>query len=1458
MKSYSRCKAISSPITAGSTFLILFASAFLFSAAAASEPARAAVSLTGMARIEATEAATQDDTLTLFRGYLSLGLLPEAASLLERGVRTGSFPAAAAGAPFDALVEAQARFDSPEALVAVCETAIRSGVRSPRVLYLYGTGLRRAPGHPGEASEILAQVGPDSPFYFLALYALGQIAAERGDRAAAEDLFRRVEHGVGEPGGNPYLTRRAARSRAEILLAAGRGADAAPVFQSLMHREKEPLDLIGLASSGDDPVPALERMPAETIAGLPLRERVQFLLLLGGLARESGRYGLATERLTQAEKELQEAIYSAPPSSLEPPYRFGIVESLRIQVQRLQSLRQGMASAGSLPEENVRSDAVELLTGLLFADWTVSRAAAETRTGDARFLTRDEVGQVVRRIEDVVLDGVEVDRMVEQLSATLDTLQNLGHPIQRYRSLVRLEKSLKEVQLIRQRIQERRSATEAGVESVRDGGGSQLLRDLGLFIKELESIRSASAELREFTRAHFDIFRKKMEPMRDKGDPFRQVIRDADADAGRLMEKLLPAMKVFEERERIATWERRKPQWIELRAKVRRQLADALVGEARRLRQDPREEARKKSFAALREAVSFLSGDRLSPEDTADIAVQAGSLLAEGKGRWEEYPGQSAGEREREMIARILPLLPADSSSGPRREESLYLQAALRLAVKDPRAGSAAREFLEKYPASRLAAGIAVRLGHEALLAGDSAGAVALYRLASGGDPEASAVGRYMLAWLRFRSGDADDTVRELVPPLSDPSYPCVDPSPFERAILSLSVRAWKEIPPERLEAYPPVRARTCGGKVLLMALWEADEKQGDASRAAAVGDIASRLFPAEQGVAAIESRTVEALLQAGREREALDRALSLRGKYGPGSAWSRSQTALLQQRTAVEMAKVLRSLSERKFDEGTRTGERSAMSSAAAAMGEYFAWKAGSGSPEDETLRLKWGIALLRSGDRESGVRILKSLAEKQPGDATGERAALLYAEAMVAGYERKEEAAREAEEASLFLLKEHPSGKAVSIALRASSALLSDREYGPAKRVAEGIEKSRFATGASVPQARLIQAEAAVFEGDLATARGKADAVMADPASGEDPGTAQRAKDLYLLSSLKEIDGKMSSGDPKGAAAMLDGLSLRFPDAPEAPTYILRAMRLHALGGDPEMATRSGFRFLREFPRREEATEVAAAVGPLLEERKEFAQAGDLYDNVASRFPKNDVSRQFLFHAARLAESHGSPDTAARRFSAYAARYSVPVWMWTYATLYVGLAAGQRGDSRTSLRLLEEGLRKVDAEGSEGFPREVAELAGRAHIAVGENWTEQFRKTRLVVPLEKSLAIKDRFFRLALGAFAKAEGRGTLELSLLASRLSGDLFLEYGKAILGSQRTKGLTGSDRDGYEEALKSRARSFFERSVDWYAVALERLEKEGGTPDLAVPLRKQLGVAQELLESNMVAEEGKVE
>ncbi len=1455
MKSNSKRETTLSPIAAGRPFLSFLACAILFSVIAIPFPASAGVSLTEMARLEASDAVTIDGTRSLFKGYMSLGLLAEAASLLERRVGLGVFPATAAAPLFDEVVSAQGRYDDPERLVAVCETAIRSGIRTPLILYSYGTGLRRIRGRLGDASAILAQVGTEEPYRLLALYSLGQIASEGRETSTALNLFQRVEEEAGRSEWSDFLAARASRSRAEVLLAAGRGPEAVPLFEALLWKEKNPLDRIGLAAAGDNSVHALDHLPAEMIAGRPLEDRVRFLLLLGGLARESGRDETAVDRLTRAGKELEDALSVPSPPSSEPSGRSETVESLRLQMEMLRALRQELSWREPGPDASARAEVVELLVGMLFADRTVSLAAADTPSPEGlRFLTAEEIAEIVRRIEEVSLDGIEVDRLVERMAATLDTLQNLGHPIQRYRRLTRLEKSQEEIHLLRERIRERRDATVATIETGRDGTAPGLLKDVGLFLNELDKIRSMAAETRDFTKQYFDILRKKQEPAED---PLDHVMRESIAYADGRVTALLPVVRTLEERERAAAWERRKPELLALLAVVDRQLADALIGQARRLRLEPGEPAHGESLAALGRAVSLLTGDRLAPADAPDVAIGIGSVLSEGRDRWTRYPGTEADEKEKELIARVLPLLPREGVSGARREEGLYLRAALGLAVKDPGAGSAAREYLQKYPASPLSAVIGVRLGHEALLAGDTAAAISRYRAASdAGNPDASAVARYMLAWVRFQSGDAGGALRELSRPLSDPSFPCGVPSPFEREVVSLSVRAWREAPLERLDAYPPVNAGTCGGKVLLAALWEAEEKRGEALRAAEVRDVAARRFPSDANAAALEMETVESLLRVGREREALDRALTLRGKYGPDSAWARSQPAPVGEKTAKELAAMLRTLAGKKFDEGIRSGERSALSSSAALTREYFLVKGDDRSDGDGELRLKWAIALLGSGDREGGVLLLEKLVGERRSDATGERAAVLYAETMIAGYERKETPAGGAEYAILLLLEEHPSEKSASLGLRASSAFLSARENDRARRVAAEVERSRYATPAQTAQARLVLAESALFEGNVVAARSGSSVVLSDPSVGA--GAGARAKDLYLLSSLKEAGGKEAAGDLSGAAAVLEEVSIRFPGAPEVPIYLLRAMRLYAKGGDPEGAIRSGLRFRKEFPRREETVEVASVVGPLFEEKGEFAEAGELYEAVAERFPKGEAAPRFLFHAARLAEEHGPPGAAEKRFNAYRARYADPRWKWTYATLYTGLAGWRRGETKASIRLMEEGLRKADAGVEAEAPEEFAELAGKVRIAVGENWAEQFRKTPLRVPLEKSLAIKDRFFRRALGDFEKAESEAPLEVALQASLLSGDLLVEYGKAILASQRPKGLKGDDRDGYEEALRDRARSFYERSLDRYAGALDRLEDEKGPADLAVPIRKRLETAQALLEETMTAKakEGK--
>ena len=150
MKSDSKRESPLTSISRGRPTLISLSFAIFVSVMAFPLLSPAGTSLPEMARLEASDAVTIDGNRSLFKGYMSLGLLSEAASLLERRVRLGVFPAEAAAPLFEEVVSAQGRYDDPGRLVAVCETAIRSGSRTPLILYSYGTGLRGIRGRVGD------------------------------------------------------------------------------------------------------------------------------------------------------------------------------------------------------------------------------------------------------------------------------------------------------------------------------------------------------------------------------------------------------------------------------------------------------------------------------------------------------------------------------------------------------------------------------------------------------------------------------------------------------------------------------------------------------------------------------------------------------------------------------------------------------------------------------------------------------------------------------------------------------------------------------------------------------------------------------------------------------------------------------------------------------------------------------------------------------------------------------------------------------------------------------------------------------------------------------------------------------------------------------------------------------------------------------------------------------------
>ncbi|MGB6409564.1 MAG: hypothetical protein WBF16_00020 [Candidatus Deferrimicrobiaceae bacterium] len=160
-----------------------------------------------MARLEAADPVDRNDILALYHGYVSLGLQKEAVSFLDRKINLAELTREEATPLFERIVVEQSRWDEPASFMATCEAALRNGIRTPLILYSYGTGLRLA-GRLSDASSILSKVGVDSPLHLFALYAIGQIAAEEGNAKSALEIFGRVRMLAKD---RPELDRRVSR-----------------------------------------------------------------------------------------------------------------------------------------------------------------------------------------------------------------------------------------------------------------------------------------------------------------------------------------------------------------------------------------------------------------------------------------------------------------------------------------------------------------------------------------------------------------------------------------------------------------------------------------------------------------------------------------------------------------------------------------------------------------------------------------------------------------------------------------------------------------------------------------------------------------------------------------------------------------------------------------------------------------------------------------------------------------------------------------------------------------------------------------------------------------------------------------------------------------------------------------------------------------------------------------------
>ncbi|MDH3310877.1 MAG: tetratricopeptide repeat protein [Gammaproteobacteria bacterium] len=201
--------------------------------------------------------------------------------------------------------------------------------------------------------------------------------------------------------------------------------------------------------------------------------------------------------------------------------------------------------------------------------------------------------------------------------------------------------------------------------------------------------------------------------------------------------------------------------------------------------------------------------------------------------------------------------------------------------------------------------------------------------------------------------------------------------------------------------------------------------------------------------------------------------------------------------------------------------------------------------------------------------------------------------------------------------------------------------------------------------------------------------------------------------------------------------------------------------------------------------------------------------------------VRREALWQAAELQEKAGNDPQAQAAYERYVAQFPAPFETSIEARHRLAGLSLKRGQGMSRHRWLNE-LVKAEQGGGSSRTDRTRFLAATATMSLAEPHYEAFRTARLKEPLKKNLKIKKEKMQLALKAYSAAAEYGVAEVATAATFHIAEIYRDFSRDLLSSQRPKGLSAEELEQYVVMLEEQAYPFEEKSIELHEVNVRRI------------------------------------
>ncbi len=244
------------------------------------------------------------------------------------------------------------------------------------------------------------------------------------------------------------------------------------------------------------------------------------------------------------------------------------------------------------------------------------------------------------------------------------------------------------------------------------------------------------------------------------------------------------------------------------------------------------------------------------------------------------------------------------------------------------------------------------------------------------------------------------------------------------------------------------------------------------------------------------------------------------------------------------------------------------------------------------------------------------------------------------------------------------------------------------------------------------------------------------------------------------------------------------------------------------------------RTNPKHKLLGDVTRKLAVLYRENNQPVQAAGEFERIAASEKDPALRREARLTTADLYRQAGRSDQAVEAYKRFIKEFPQPVEAAMEARYQLVLLYEKSGQPDKK-RYWQAQLVKADRSAGKQRSDRTRYLAAHAQLALVAADKAAYHMVALKEPLKKNLAKKKKHMKAAIKGYTEAAAYKVADVSTEATFRIGEIYKDFGAALMASERPRNLTPEEIEQYDILLEEQAYPFEEKAIDVHETNAQR-------------------------------------